>query len=133
MPALVDLSITFEDTFRELYIDVQYERWFATLVCGHAASNATLRSLELEGGTYADDALFIVLRSLTALEHLTLDQAEHSNDLFSKLSTPTQYLASLKTLKLLNLYCDVEELVYLAEFVEDRAVQLEISCFDGEP
>ena len=131
MPALVELALEYdEEAFGEIY-HTDNDEGFVALVCGHAgALNMTLRSFTLVGGTYGNNVLYETLSRLTALEHLTLDDATYPVDTFLRLSEPVPCLVGLKTLKLLNLYRRVEKMKGLVEFVEDRDVELETSCND---
>ncbi|TEB15827.1 hypothetical protein FA13DRAFT_820653 [Coprinellus micaceus] len=126
MPVLVELSILFEPDTAEIYIN-DTEDEFARLVRGHAASNSTLRSLTIQGGFLAKDTLYNVLRNLTALTELTLDNVEFPRDVFSKLYAPVACLPELNTLKLPNLWVDVDKLLRLSEFLEERHAVLETS------
>jgi hypothetical protein len=131
MPALVELAIEYdEEAYGEIYHADNDEDSFVTLVRGHSASNATLRSFTLAGGTYGKNVLYKTLSRLTALKHLTLDDATYPMDTFSRLSEPVPCLMELRRLKLLNLYQSVERVQQLVEFVEDRDVELETSCND---
>jgi hypothetical protein len=126
MPVLVELSILFEPDTAEIYIN-DTEDEFARLVRGHAASNSALRSLTIQGGFLAKDTLYNVLRNLTALTELTLDNVEFPRDVFSKLYAPVACLPELNTLKLPNLWVDVDKLLRLSEFLEERHAVLETS------
>lgn len=133
MPALVELSIMFSDVDEAYFDDSRgLDCQFGTFVAGHLESNLTLRSLTIQGGNFAANTLFNVLRKLTALTNLTLDRSYYPRNLFLKLSVPIPCLSNLRYLRLLDLSRNVERFLHLSEFVGERGIALETSRYDGE-
>ncbi|KAJ3534783.1 hypothetical protein NMY22_g6767 [Coprinellus aureogranulatus] len=141
LPALLELSILFgyadwswDGDDDSINIDAETGHSLSALTRGAVDSGSKLQVLCITNGVFEDDTLLNVIRDLSSLERLTLNNVIFGADLFPKLPALVQRLPNLQAVEMHGIHPRDDEgvLVALRDSLEAQQVEVVFSkCRPG--